>query len=566
VTATGEEFFDAVVIGSGFGGSVAALGLAEAKKRTLLLERGRPWPPGSFPRSPQAVTHDLYWDPSRGKFGIFDIWSFRKLDALVSSGLGGGSLIYANVLLRKEPEWFVQTPEEWWPFTRDDLEPHYDAVEPMFDVQTYPFGQEPYASVPKVQAFVTAAAANHWKAEPAPLAVTFRAPGAPVAVPGQDFDDGSRNRHGRLRQTCILCGCCDIGCNVGAKNTLDYTILSTPAVRDGVEVRTMCEVRTLAPDRARGRGYVVGYVEHDLEADRRPHDTAALPLRTVSTDRLVIGAGSVGSTWLLLRNRAQFPHLGPALGSRFCGNGDLLGFVTHARQPGTGGVSEPLFLDPSYGPVITSYVRRPGPRGRDFVVEDASYPEFLNWAWQVQPGPALVGRTAKFVAGLVKGRITGRRPSDMTGAVGILLGEQNSGGLMPFLGMGRDVPDGRLRLRNGRLDLDWTMATSREYFDAVRATMRGLAAGLGGRYRDNPYWWIKRIITNHPVGGCPTGPSPATSVLDPWLQAWNYPGLFVVDGAAMPGPVGTNPSLTIAAMAHRAAERIVGPVTESVPP
>lgn len=100
------ERVDAVVVGSGFGGSVTAFRLAEAGHATVLLERGRPYPPGSFARNPHEMSR-AFWEPKDELFGLFDIKSFRKLEAVVSSGLGGGSLIYANVLLRKDEKWFV---------------------------------------------------------------------------------------------------------------------------------------------------------------------------------------------------------------------------------------------------------------------------------------------------------------------------------------------------------------------------------------------------------------------------------------------------------------------------
>ena len=118
-----REHFHAVIVGSGFGGSVVAARLAEAGMRVLVLERGKAYPPGSFPRSPREMEGN-FWDPSEGLHGLFDVWSFRGLDAIVASGLGGGSLIYANVLLRKDERWF-----NGWPLSRRDLDPHYAAVE-----------------------------------------------------------------------------------------------------------------------------------------------------------------------------------------------------------------------------------------------------------------------------------------------------------------------------------------------------------------------------------------------------------------------------------------------------
>jgi cholesterol oxidase len=128
---------------------------------------------------------------------------------------------------------------------------------------------------------------------------------------------------------------------------------------------------------------------------------------------------------------------------------------------------------------------------------------------------------------------------------------------LPLLGMGRDVPDGVLRLRNGRLDADWTTETSEAYFERVRTTMQRIAAVLGATYHDNPMWFRKRIITVHPGGGAPMGRHPGEGVCDPYGQVFGFPGLYVADGAALPGAVGANPSLTIAALADRMCTRLL---------
>ena len=133
---------DAVIVGSGFGGSVMAYRLADAGLKVCLLERGKRYPPNSFPRTPAGVAKNL-WDPSKGLYGLFNVWSFRKSGAIISSGVGGGSLIYANVLIRKPEEWFfTNLPDgkrELWPITRADLDPHYDRVEKMMNAQFYPY-------------------------------------------------------------------------------------------------------------------------------------------------------------------------------------------------------------------------------------------------------------------------------------------------------------------------------------------------------------------------------------------------------------------------------------------
>ena len=155
-----NEHFDAVIIGSGFGGSVMAFRLAEAGLSVCLLERGKSYPPNSFPRAPYNLGKN-FWDPSRGYYGMFDAWSFKGSGALVSSGLGGGSLIYANILIRKDPKWFVTENHdngayESWPMTYADLEKHYERVERMMNAQKYPLDHPPYTDTPKTRAMIEA--------------------------------------------------------------------------------------------------------------------------------------------------------------------------------------------------------------------------------------------------------------------------------------------------------------------------------------------------------------------------------------------------------------------------
>ena len=224
-----NQHFDVVIVGSGFGGSVMAYRLAEAGLSVCVLERGKPFPPGSFPRTPHGMQTN-FWDPSDGMHGMFNVWSFKHLGALVSSGLGGGSLIYANVLLRKDENWFVREDRrsggyEYWPVTRADLDPHYDRVERMMNAQRFPFEHEPYRNAGKTRAMKVAADKLGLEWMLPPLAVTFANDGE-APVPGEPIREEHRNLHDRTRSTCRLCGECDVGCNYGSKNTLDYNYLS----------------------------------------------------------------------------------------------------------------------------------------------------------------------------------------------------------------------------------------------------------------------------------------------------------------------------------------------------
>jgi len=282
------EHFEAVVVGSGFGGSVSAYRLAEGGRSVCLLERGKPFPPGSFPRSPHGLSKN-FWDPSEGLHGMFNIWSFRGIDALVSSGLGGGSLIYANVMIRKDERWFVQDGGapggEHWPVTRAELDAHYDRVERMLDVQKYPLHRQPYSETRKTLALKEAAERRGYDWFLPNLAVTFANDGE-APVPGEPIKEEHPNLHGRTRYTCRLVGECNVGCNYGSKNTLDYTYL-THAQRFGADLRTRCEVRAFRP--REGGGFEIDYVRHDETAEGHKTETRGLPVQTVdggSSDRV----------------------------------------------------------------------------------------------------------------------------------------------------------------------------------------------------------------------------------------------------------------------------------------
>jgi cholesterol oxidase len=536
------EHVDAVVVGSGFGGSVTAYRLQEGGKQVVVLERGKAWPPGTFPRQPREIARN-FWDPSKGLHGFFDIWSFKGIESLVSSCLGGGSIIYANVLIRKDEAWFVHEEGENWPVTRADLDPHYDNVERMMKPQRYPFEHEPYASTAKTQAMQAAGERLGVEWQLPNLAVTFGNRGR-APEPGERIDDDA-NLHGVKLYTCRLVGECNVGCNFGAKNTLDLNYLSRFSEQGG-DIRTRCEVRSFAP-RA-GGGFEVRYVRHLADHEGRETDTSALPLETITCDRLVLSAGSFGSTFLLLKNGDAFPGLSPAVGTRWCGNGDLLGFLAPRG-------SETRRFDPAIGAVITSALRYEGEHGRGYYIEDGGYPTFVSWLQEMTDAHGELRRAARFVWRRLRDRLTRKPVSNLSAEFWNLLGDSvKSSRSLPLLGMGRDIPDGRLYLDDGYLQNAWSMKSSRAYYDAVKRSMQQIAEATGAKFVDEPLWYFKRVITVHPVGGLPMGGGPEEGVADQYGQVFGHPGLSIADGSVLPGPVGPNPSLTIAAVADRSAE------------
>jgi cholesterol oxidase len=577
--------FDAVIIGSGFGGSVMAFRLAEAGLKVCLLERGKAYPPFSFPRAPHKLREN-FWDPAAGLYGLYNVWSFKGSGALVSSGLGGGSLIYANIIIRKDEKWFAQNHlndggYEDWPITRADLEKHYDHVDDMMNTQKYPLEHAPYDKTPKTWAMKEAA--EKLEANKCPdskdtiewirlnLAVSFKqkhagGPDAPddpsnPPVTGEPIVERyGENYHKKTRYTCVLCGECDFGCNTGSKNTLDYTYI-TAAKHNNAEIRTLCEVKSFAP--RSGGGYEVTYRKHDPE---RSNDETA-PSHTVTCSRLIISAGTYGSPYLLLKNRqASFPKISSKLGSRFGLNGDMLSFLVNSQEKKNGKCG-PRNLDPSFGPVITSAIRLGdtldglGEQGRGFYVEDGGNPYLMSWMAELAGLPSMLVRALHFGKGYLKYYLGLNRDADLDAEIAELIGDcATSKSSLPILTMGRDIPDGNLFLdKEGYLECDWDIKKSREYYDRVIRIGRGVANAIHAEYMENPFYeYFKQVFTAHPLGGCPMGRNETEAVVDSYGEVFNYPGLYVVDGSILPGPVGPNPSMTIAAISDRAAEHIIG--------
>jgi cholesterol oxidase len=296
-----------------------------------------------------------------------------------------------------------------------------------------------------------------------------------------------------------------------------------------------------------GGGYAIDYVRHDGHPG----------VRTIECDRLILAAGTFGTSYLLLRSRSGLPALSDTLGTRFSGNGDMLAFLLRAKDR-----SRTREIDASHGPVITSAIRLAdeldgaGETGRGAYIQDGGHPGFVDWLAESADMRRNVMRASRFVMNRIWALLT--RDSNMSAELSDLFRDTDlSASSLPLLGMGRDVPDGRLRLRGGKLDVAWSAKASAEYFDRVETTMQRIADVLGADYSGLPEWLGKRFITVHPLGGAAMGRHPGEGVCDSYGEVFGHPGLYVADGAVMPGPVGANPSLTIAALADRMSTRLL---------
>jgi cholesterol oxidase len=510
--------FDAVVVGSGFGGSIAALRLAEAGRSVFVLERGERYEPGEFPRDVTDVDR-LFWRyPSRSQSrGLFDVRFFSGLATVVASGVGGGSLIYANVLIRPDASVF---DDPRWPRSINlaSLAPYYDKVEA--EIGPHPIPAD--ATLKKRSAFHAAAAKLGRDVVDPPMSVnwpTAQESSAPV---------------------CQFITECEFGCNVGAKRSVDRTYLHR-ATRLGALVSPrslVTRVESIAHD-----GFSISYVDLDTGA-----------VRVVQATRVVLAAGTLGTNELLLRCRDEYrtlPAISSALGTGYSANGDFLGSVRDAT----------VELEPWVGPDVTSVIKFFDTADRFTMAAPTFNAAVMNtlaglgrheipgltvlapllWKWAESLVPFAFSR------GWL-GRPGQSRPLDPGAAR-----------MTNLFAIGRDNANGRISLTRDGIDIKWDYAKENAaLIQAMERAMRGVAAAYGGTFDAIPTWKLfGRPITVHSLGGCAMSDSPSTGVVTPNGEVYGHPGLFIADGSVIPTSIGFHPVLTIAAMAERVSAAVV---------
>jgi cholesterol oxidase len=518
--------YDAVVIGSGFGGAVTACRLAEKGLSVLVLERGRRWAVDDLPR---GLSPNWVWDYARPHRlnGWLDLRFFRGMAVAQGAGVGGGSLIYANVSVPAKDDLF----DDGWPpeITAEGLRPYVERVGRMLNVQTVPENQAPERY--KLAKEAAEALGHGARFRPLPLATTFD-PEWHWGLDDPTSPERSKtwvNDQGQTQGTCVHCGNCCIGCHVKAKNTLDLNYIPW-AEKHGAEVRPLHLVTRIEPD---GTGYRVWYDR--LGNGRRVSGT-------VRGERVILAAGSLGSTELLLRARDQhrtLRNLSRTLGHGWSSNGDFL----------TPSFYEGRRVSPTRGPTISCAIDflDGSQGGSKFFIEDGGWPDLM---------------AAQF-AGVFKAPVQNARWRIVMAALGQLARScdpQKS--IMPWFAQGVDAADGVLYLgRSARapwkreLKLRWQIDRSRKVIEAIVAMHKRLAEATGGRAHVPEAWALFRsLITPHPLGGCRMGVTADDGVVDHRGEVFGHPRLYVADGAILPKAIGLNPSRTIAALAERVAD------------
>ena len=523
---------DAVVIGSGFGGAITALRLAEAGHGVLVLERGRRYAPADFPRDVKD-TDALLWrresDRKDKARGLFDLRFLSGIATVSAAGVGGGSLVYAGIHYRPRASVFAD-PRWPAPFNLETLHPYYERVAASLGVAPLPGSIQ----LAKRDAFRKAGKQLGRRVEDPPMAVSWE----------QIFGSGEG------RKPCQLCAECEYGCPHGAKNTLDFTILAQ-AEAQGARVSTGCLVSHIAP--APRGGWEVHY--EDLDGGQP---------RVVTGKRVILCAGTLGSNEILLRSRdltRTLPRLSHRLGHSYSGNGDFLGNIQNAR----------VKLDPWHGPDVTSVMWHDDDDDLSFVL---ATPTFNRAVMEVLASHGQApARSLGPLGPLLWRRLPGLlRRGLRSGLFSKPLGRPMAGAgpaeqMTTVFAIGRDNAGGRLHLRRGKLDLSWAYEReNRALISRQRAAMEGLARVYGGTYADFPTWGpFQRTMTVHNLGGCALSTSAESGVVGIDGQVHGHPGLYVADGAVVPTSIGSHPVMTISALAEWIAERVVASFTRESP-
>ena len=535
-----QSHYTAIVIGSGYGGAIAASRLARAGQQVCVLERGKEFQPGEYPDTEAEALCEMQAHTTEGhlgsRTGLYDFHLGPDINVFVGCGLGGTSLVNANVSLRAEPRVFEDP--RWPQALRADLptlvEDGYRWAEDMLKPTPYP---KDFPVLPKLNAHEQSAAAMRQSFSRPPLNVTFT--------------DGV-NHVGVDQRACVLCGDCVSGCNHGSKNTVLMNYLPD-AWNHGAEIYTHVAVRHL--ERRQNR-WVVHY--HLLNSGRETFDA---PTMFVTADLVILGAGTLGSTEILLRSQARGLSVSERVGHHFTGNGDVLGFGYNTDQiiDGIGfGARPPEGRDP-VGPCISGLIdlRLQPNLENGMVIEEGSIPgalaAFLPAALAAgaklaeQSGSAAgnVERKAQELASFVRGAYHGAVRRSQT-----------------YLVMTHDDGEGRMVLDgHDQVRVEWPGVGQQPIFRQVDQRLREATHALGGDYVPNPLWselMTHPLTSVHPLGGCVMAEDAAHGVVNHKGQVFAgqtgtavYDSLYICDGAVIPRPLGVNPLLTISALAER---------------
>lgn len=537
-----KTHYEIAVIGSGYGGAIAASRLARAGRDVAVFERGREIQPGEYPRHALEFAAEVQADLPEMHIGartaLFDFRLNDPMNVIVGCGLGGTSLINANVSLRPEPRVFA---DAHWPAeiradaTNGVLDACFGHAEQMLGATPYP---NDYPKLPKHFALEESARRLNAKVSRPLINVTFR--------------DGP-NFAGVTQQACTNCGDCVSGCNCGAKNTVLMNYLPD-AKNHGAQIFTELALEYLE---GQGDGWRLHF--RSMRAD-----SGGAPVPLITASLVILAAGTLGSTEILLRSRERGLALSAALGQRFSGNGDMIGLTYNAECVinGVGFGHHPLEGREPVGPCVTGMIDlRNQPKLEDGkVIEEASLfgPVAAYLPSTLAAAAALLGKNTE--RGIVE-RLAAKLRTWRSLIGGAYVGAMRN--TQTYLVVAHDDSAGEMFLQDDRLRVRYPAAGESPLLAQSSRLMEQASAALRGDYIKNPAWnrWTDNaLISGHPLGGCVMAASAEQGVVNHKGQVFSraigeeaYPGLYVLDGAVVPRSLGVNPLLTISALAERNA-------------
>ena len=515
--------YDVVIIGSGFGGSVAALRAAEKGYRVGVLESGRRWKDEDIPKTQWDLAH-FVWFPAGELYGVQRIEYLDDVLVLSGAGVGGGSHVYANTLY-VPPREFFDAPE-WASLTdwADELAPCIDQATRMLGVTRYPYMP---TDVDRVM---------HQVATEMGRAETFNK--APVGVyfgrPGVEAEDPYFGGMGPRRTGCVSCGKCNIGCGHNAKNKLTTNYLYL-AEKLGAQVHELHEVHDLIP--LDGGGFEV-HARHPGWAQRAGH----LHRHTYTAEQVIVAAHAVGSAKLLhhMQHKGRLSGLSSELGQRARTNSEQLLAVTRTHgewkddpekiriTPGSVAITSGVWPDP-----VTSIEPTIWGVGSDVFAFLVTYHQH--------------GEQKHATASWLK---------ELVGHPGQVLGlsDPRHWSERSFIALCMQTTDTSIELywHDGLLRSRPSGTPPSVHIPVIEEFVDRWARKLDSREGAVLFEVINRNASAHFVGGIPIGESSESGAVDPYLRLFGQPGLHVMDGSVIPANPGVNPSLTITALVERA--------------
>jgi len=526
-----NQIYDYVIIGSGFGGSVSAMRLTEKGYSVLVLERGKRFEDKDFPNTNWHLPKYL-WLPALRFFGIFEMTFMNGLLALHGSGVGGGSLMYGNVLIEPDDRLFAAPSWKHLNDWKKELQPHYETARRMLGVTRNPRlwpADETCREIANELGYGRTF-------EPLPVGVFF-------GRENETVPDPYFNGQGPARTGCNFCGGCMVGCRYNAKNTLPKNYLYF-AEKWGARIIPEVKARDIKPlpaGQPDGARYEVIYSS----------STALLfkPQRGVRARNVIVSAGSIGTLELLFRCRdvsGSLSRISPRLGDGVRTNSEnILGVTARGRG-----------VDFSKGIAITSIF------SADEVtrVEPVRYSDGASFI-RVLTAPLIEGaqsipsrilKTLGEVFRHFKDFLYAKFFSNWARYTTILLVMQTEENLTR-------IRLGRSFFTFGRRGL--VIRPEKEHIASELTLAGNITRAFSEKVNGIPQAAFTDSLFNFPttahlMGGVPFGRDENEGVIDLDFQVFNYPGLYVVDGSVMPANPGVNPSLTIAALAEYAMSKI----------